>query len=100
MAYVWGSIGTKLLTMAYPNYGSTFSVSFRPTNQGNLTRLQSDINAGIIRGPFTSITNVQSNGNSNFHSLEVSVRRRTAHGLSGQVAYTFAHSVDTISEKS
>ncbi len=98
VAYV-GSIGTKLLTTAYPNYGTTFPNSFRPTNQGNLTRLQSDINAGIIRGPFASITNVQSNGNSNFHSLEVSLQRRTAHGLSGQLAYTLAHSMDSISDE-
>ncbi len=98
VAYV-GSIGTKLLTTGYPNYGSTFPASFRPTNQGNLTRLQSDINAGIIRGPFSTITNVQSNGNSNFHSLEVSLRRRTSHGFTGQLAYTFAHSMDSISDE-
>ena len=98
VAYV-GSIGTKLLTTAYPNFGTTFPTSFRPTNQGNLARSQSDINAGIIRGPFSSITNVQSNGNSNFHSLEVSLRRRAAHGLSGQVAYTLAHSMDSISDE-
>lgn len=94
-----GSLGTKLLTTAYPNYGTTFPNSFRPTNQGNLVRLQSDINNGVIKGPFGSITNVQSNGSSNFHSLEVTLRRRQAHGFSGQVAYTFAHSLDTISDE-
>ena len=94
-----GSVGTKLLTTAYPNFGTAFPNSFRPTNQGNLVRLQGDITSGIIKGPFGSITNVQSNGNSNFHSLEVTLRRRQAHGFSGQVTYTFAHSMDTISDE-
>ncbi len=97
-----GSLGFKLFATENPNYGTTFPVSFRPTNAalgGVLRRSQSDIAAGIIRGPFSSFSYRTSNATSNFHSLEVTVRRRMAHGFSGQLAYTLAHSMDTISDE-
>ncbi len=101
-----GSIGMKLFTTLNPNFGTSFPDAFRPTNAviagangGNLVRSQSDINAGIIRGPLGNLSYRASNGVSNFHSLEMTIKHRTSHGLSGQVAYTFAHSMDTISDE-
>lgn len=94
-----GSLGKKLFATENPNFGASFPDAFRPTNQGNLTRSQADINAGLIRAPFGNLSYRTSNAVSNFNSLEVTVRRRPAHGLSGQLAYTFAHSMDTISDE-
>lgn len=94
-----GSIGTKLFATERPNLGTIFPNSFRPTNQGTLTRSQADINAGILRAPLGNFSHRTSNAASNFHSLEATLRRRMSHGLSGQVAYTLAHSMDNISDE-
>ncbi|GAC1644459.1 MAG: hypothetical protein NVS9B15_01550 [Acidobacteriaceae bacterium] len=101
-----GSLGTKLFTSLNPNFGTSFPDAFRPTNAtiaaangGSLVRSQADINAGIIRGPFGNLSYRASNGTSNFHSLEVSLKRRSSHGLSGQLAYTWAHSMDSVSDE-
>lgn len=100
-----GSVGTKLLTTLNPNFGTSFPDAFRPTNapiaaanNGSLVRSQADINAGIIRGPFGNLSYRESNGTSNFHSLEVTLKRRMSFGLSGQAAYTWAHSMDSMSD--
>ena len=98
LSYV-GSKGTKLLQTLRPNFGTTFDPSFRPTNQGVLTRSQSDINAGIIRGPFGSISDRESNAGSNFNSLQVEFNHRYSHGLSFQTSYTWSHSLDSVSDE-
>ncbi len=105
VAYV-GSLGTKLFATQNPNFGTSFPDAFRPTNAanaaangGNLVRSQTDINNGIVRGPFGNLSYRTSNASSNFHSLELTVKRRLSHGFSGQVAYTFAHSMDNISDE-
>ncbi len=94
-----GAVGQKLFATERPNYGTTFPNSFRPTNQGVLTRSGTDVAAGIIRAPFGAFSYRTSNAASNFHSLEVNLQRRMSHGLSGGVAYTFAHSMDNISDE-
>lgn len=101
-----GSIAKKLFTTLNPNFGSSFPDLFRPTNAANalanggvLTRSQADVNAGIIRGPLGNLSYRTSNGVSNFNALEITVKHRQSHGLSAQVAYTWAHSLDTISDE-
>ena len=101
-----GSIGTKLFATQNPNFGSNFPDAFRPTNAtiaasngGTLVRSQADISAGLIRGPFGNLSYRTSNATSNFHSLEVTLKRRSSHGLTGQLAYTWAHSMDSISDE-
>lgn len=101
-----GSVGTKLFATENPNFGNSFPDAFRPTNApiaaangGTLVRSQADINAGIIRGPFGNLSYRTSNATSNFHSLEVTLKRRASHGFSGQLAYTYAHSMDSISDE-
>lgn len=105
VAYV-GSLGSKLFATQNPNFGANFPDAFRPTNAaiaganaGLLVRSQGDINNGLIRGPFGNLSYRTSNATSNFNSLEVTLKRRTSHGLSGQLAYTFAHSMDSISDE-
>jgi hypothetical protein len=45
-----------------------------------------------------SILQENSIGNSNYHSLQSTLRLRTFHGLTGQFAYTWAHSLDDMTE--
>ncbi len=94
-----GSLGKKLFATQNPNFGAAFPDAFRPTNQGNLTRSAGDISAGIIWPPFGNLSYRTSNATSDFNALEITVRRRPAHGFSGQLAYTFAHSLDSISDE-
>ena len=44
----------------------------------------------------TDIYNIQSNGFSNFNSLQVSVVKRTGHGLTAQANYTWAHALGDV----
>jgi hypothetical protein len=104
-AYV-GSIGTKLFATENPNYGTSFPDQFRPSNAPYVTtggaftpRSASDLAAGIVRPPFGNLSYRTSNASSSFHSLELTLKRRTSHGFSGQVAYTFAHSMDNVSDE-
>jgi hypothetical protein len=51
--------------------------------------------------PFTNVGSVfqlNSVGNSNYNALQSTFRVRTWHGLSGQLAYTWAHELDTMTE--
>jgi hypothetical protein len=45
-----------------------------------------------------SVLQLNSVGNSNYNSLQTTLRIRGWHGLSGQFAYTWAHSLDTMTE--
>jgi hypothetical protein len=101
VAYV-GSLGTKLFATENPNYGTSFPDAFRPTNAAlgsNLVRQQADINAGIVKPPFGNLSYRTSNASSNFNSAEITLKRRATAGLSGQIAYTYAHSMDNISDE-
>ncbi len=51
MSYV-GAVAHHLLVTQRPNFGTSFADAFRPANQGAPLRAQTDINNGIIRGPF------------------------------------------------
>ncbi len=54
-----------------------------------------DPNTGIPA--FPSIGVVSSHGSSNYNSLQASVQKGTTHGLSFQISYTLAHSLDDAS---
>ncbi len=105
VAYV-GGVGRKLFATQNPNFGSSFPDAFRPTNANNVgatgilnPRTAGDIGSGIIRGPFGNLSYRTSNANSAFNSAEVTVKHRLASGFSAQLAYTFAHSMDVISDE-
>ena len=51
-----------------------------------------DPNTGLTG--FTSIGEDASEGTSNYHGLEVGVRKAPTHGLSFQLSYTFSHALD------
>jgi hypothetical protein len=47
---------------------------------------------------FGDINQLNSVGNSNYNSLQATFKIRTWHGLSSQLAYTWGHELDTVSE--
>jgi len=47
---------------------------------------------------FGSILQLNSIGNSNYNSLQTTLKIRTWHGLSGQFAYTWSHALDFVTE--
>ncbi len=105
VAYV-GGLGRKLFATENPNFGSSFPDAFRPTNAATVgatgvlnPRVAGDIANGIIRGPFGNLSYRTSNANSSFNSAEVTLKHRMASGFSAQVAYTFSHSMDVISDE-
>ena len=44
---------------------------------------------------FATINQVESVGNSSYHSLQASLRTNSWHGLTSQFSYTYGHSIDT-----
>jgi Carboxypeptidase regulatory-like domain len=55
-------------------------------------------NPGGIRPNIGQVLQLNSVGNSNYNSLQTTLRIRSWHGLSTQFAYTWAHELDTMSE--
>src|ERR1019366_7423779 len=47
---------------------------------------------------FGSIIQLNSTGSSNYNSLQTTLRLRAWHGLTGQIAYTWAHELDEVTE--
>ena len=47
---------------------------------------------------YGSIIQLQSTGISNYNSLQTTLRLRNWHGLTGQIAYTWAHALDDVTE--
>ncbi len=60
--------------------------------------LVSNINQNGAFPNFGSILQLNSSGTSNYNSLQSTFRLRTWHGLTSQLAYTWSHSLDEISE--
>lgn len=67
-------------------------------NQGRKLNVVSDINQHGTLPTFGSIIQLNSNGTSNYNALQTTLRLRSWHGLSSQVAYTWSHALDEISE--
>jgi hypothetical protein len=47
---------------------------------------------------FNAVTQVQSNGSSIYHALQVDVIKKMSHGLQFQAAYTYGHAIDNASD--
>jgi hypothetical protein len=45
-----------------------------------------------------SFTSIESDANSNYHSLQVQLNKRFAHGVQFTTAYTWSHSIDEVSD--
>ena len=97
VSYV-GAVGQHLLTTTRPNFGTSFVNAFRPANQGAASRAQTDINNGIIRGPFADMTYHQSNGTSNYNALLIHLKRQMGKGLTVDASYGWSHSMDVLSD--
>ena len=56
---------------------------------------------GAFDGPVSelgSIIQLNSDGNSNYNSLQTTLKIRTWHGLTSQFAFTWAHALDEVTE--
>jgi len=114
-AYV-GTKSTKLLRVATPNLGPNsiayvsnifatqpfpnlpnllfpefFGINVSPNKTGQVT----DLRPFPLLGSFTSI---ESDANSNYHSLQLQLNKRFAHGVQLTTAYTWSHAIDEVSD--
>ncbi len=90
-----GSLGVHLYTMLdvnQPGLGTGVTTAAllarRPVNLARSVTYYDAIGA---------INQVSSPGNSNYHSLQTSLKTAGYHGLTGQFSYTFGHSLDNTS---
>jgi hypothetical protein len=67
-------------------------------SQGRKLNIVSNINQNSAFPNFGSILQLNSIGTSNYNSFQTDFRIRSWHGLTSQFAYTWAHSLDQISE--
>ena len=47
-----------------------------------------------FQNKYAAINEIETNGNSNYNGLQISLRSHNWHGISAQAAYTFAHALD------
>ncbi len=95
-----GAMGSNLSRNERPNFGDVFPDEFRPSN--GITTALIPRNAGnlannVIAAPFGAITNLTTNGISNYHALQFELLKRYSGGLTLQASYTWSHSLDTAS---
>jgi hypothetical protein len=67
-------------------------------SEGRKLNIVSNINASGAYPNFGNILQLNTIGTSNYNSLQTVFRLRSYHGLTSQLAYTWAHSLDEISE--
>lgn len=67
-------------------------------SEGRKLNLVSNINQNNAFPHFTNILQLNTIGTSNYNALQTIFRTRNWHGLTSQAAYTWAHSLDQISE--
>ncbi len=114
-AYV-GTKGTNLLRVATPNLGPNsiayvsnifseapfsntptalfpvfFGINVPPSRSGQIP----DFRPYPFLGSFTSI---ESDANSNYHSLQLQLNKRFSHGIQFTTAYTWSHAIDEASD--
>jgi hypothetical protein len=115
VAYV-GTKGTNLLRVATPNLGpnsiayvsNIFSEQPFPNAPTALFPLFFGINVPPSRSsqipdfrpfPFLgSFTSIESDANSNYHSLQVQMNKRFSNGIQFTTAYTWSHAIDEVSD--
>jgi hypothetical protein len=105
-AYV-GTRGVHLLRFATPNLGpnsipqvtSVTSVGNRPVFNGVL--VAPSLNNSFTGRPLPllgSFTSIESDANSNYHSLQLQALKRFAGGFQFTAAYTWSHAIDEVSD--
>jgi hypothetical protein len=91
ISYV-GALGLKLLRDTTPNGGPITALFFdSAAGINSIARVRPQPALGVI--------NVfESSANSNYNSLQASIVRRSANGLGIQLAYTYSHAIDDVSD--
>ncbi len=113
-AYV-GTKGTKLLRVATPNLGPN-SIAYVSNIQAfapfpdqslqfpfftgvNVSPSRSPLIPGFRPYPLLgSFTSIESDANSNYHSLQLQLNKRFSHGVQFTTAYTWSHAIDEVSD--
>lgn len=67
-------------------------------SQGRKLNIVENINQNGAFPNFGSVLQLNSVGTSNYNSLQTTLRVRSWHGLSSQLSYTWAHTLDEVSE--
>ena len=94
VAYV-GAIGQRLFNLSDINQARPGTSTSTPSTQA---RRPYYTNTAIAnRTIIGAINEVQSNGYSNYHSIQSTIRTSNYHGLTAQASYTFGHALDVIS---
>lgn len=84
-----GTHGTNEI-LVNPNYNTACSLANCPGGMPGLPVIQPDLR-------FSTLTQVTNNGFSNYNGLTTSFNQRFYKGFSGQISYTWSHSLDTVS---
>jgi len=105
-AYV-GTRGVHLLRFATPNLGpnaipqvtSVGSIGPQPVFNGTIVAPSRGTNLGGRPIPLLgSFTSIESDANSNYHSLQLQLNKRFSGGLQFTTAYTWSHAIDEVSD--
>lgn len=93
-AGVEAQLGAQTLTVSY--------VGNRGRRLARTTLLRNSTSREVVNRAVFGNSNVRlisSDGESDYHALQVQVARRLSRGLSAQLAYTWGHSIDTASDE-
>ncbi|MEW6731108.1 MAG: TonB-dependent receptor [Acidobacteriota bacterium] len=90
-------------TVAYVGTRGRKLIRFRTPNGGQFTPFAAtaDLNIPLLRRPERSlgvITIFESSANADYNALQASLARQLANGLGFQLAYTYAHAIDEVSD--
>lgn len=92
VAYV-GAVADHLVRTINPNFGGSFPNAYRPSNV-NVPTTPALTNDNFRPPVLANFSTRDTSDSSNYQSLQASLRRRFAAGLSFQVTYTYAHAID------
>ncbi|MFQ3582546.1 MAG: carboxypeptidase-like regulatory domain-containing protein, partial [Chloracidobacterium sp.] len=96
VAYV-GTFGGNLIRPGTPNGGPLTPLYFfqgTQTNPFDRVEVLQRRNDGVVG----AISGFSTDADSTYHALQIGVRQRYAYGLTFQVAYTWSHAIDSISD--
>jgi hypothetical protein len=95
-----GSEGRHLVTISDINQAALGSNFIKGSNAAGFTALQQSRPYFGEFPNFGAIDELQSNGTSNYNSLQVTIRTKSWHGLISQYAYTWGHNLEELSSGS
>jgi hypothetical protein len=90
-----GTLGKKLIRVRTPNGGQFTTVGIR-----SLAGLSPSV-LPLLKRPnldLDTVTSFESSANSNYHSLQIAINKTFSSNLFFQVAYTYSHTIDEMSD--